>query len=178
MQTCLPCKTCPAGQWPSGVCDGLSYSDTIACTPCATMATCPNTTHYYLEGNCEVEEVKCKLCDPPCNPNLYIETQACGGSNGKNRVCSPKTLCLEAQCPAGFWESTTCTDPTGPKFCTACSTCKAGEYVAQQCSARQVRALLFMLNSACLDRVVAMRRTPSACRAGARARTMPKPRMG
>lgn len=135
VQACIPCKTCPAGQWPSGVCDGLSSTDTIVCTPCATMDSCPNGTHYYLDGNCEVEEVKCKLCDPPCDPSLYVETVPC--ALGKNRVCAPKTMCIEAQCPAGFWESAPCTNPVGPKVCSACTRCKAGEYVEQACTARQ-----------------------------------------
>ena len=101
------------------------------------MGSCPNTTHYYLQGRCEQdEEVKCALCDPPCNLNLYVEVQPCGSaSGGKNRVCVPKTLCLEASCPAGFFESAPCTDPTGPKMCSPCSaSCKPGEYIKDQCS--------------------------------------------
>lgn len=136
VQSCIPCKTCPEGEWPSGVCDGLSYADSIVCTPCATMASCPNATHYYLQGNCAVEEVKCQLCDPPCDTSLYVETRACG-QDGQNRICTPKTLCLEPQCPAGFWESVPCTVATGPKVCSRCSKCREGEYVAQACSAKQ-----------------------------------------
>ena len=89
VQTCFPCKTCPAGHWPSGVCSGLTFADTIECKPCATMASCPNTTHYYLEGNCNQEEVRCQLCDPPCDPDLYVEVWPCG-RDGKNRVCVPR----------------------------------------------------------------------------------------
>lgn len=50
-------------------------------------------------------------------------------------MCVPKTLCLEPSCPAGFFESAPCTDPLGPKICTACSTaCKSGEFIKQQCT--------------------------------------------
>lgn len=149
VQTCMPCKTCPAGQWPSGVCDGLGFSDTITCIPCRTMANCPNATHYYLSGSCEEGEVVCKLCDAPCNAALYVETQPC--ANGKNRVCTPKTLCSAAQCPAGFYESAPCMDPLGPKICTPCSSCKAsGEYVARACSTN-ADTVCMPCRSACED---------------------------
>jgi hypothetical protein len=70
MQVCLPCKRCPSGTWPSPpFCSGLTFSDPVVCTPCATMASCPNSTHYYLQGQCDLGEEVCvihnnNLCSP------------------------------------------------------------------------------------------------------------------
>ena len=113
------------------MCSGLTFSDPIVCTQCVTMASCLNSTHYYLDGRCDQgEEVRCRLCDPPCDANLYVEVVSCGGSEGRNRVCVPKTLCVDASCPAGYYESAQCTDPLGPKICSPCSvSCRAGEYI-------------------------------------------------
>lgn len=151
VQTCMPCKTCAAGQWPSGVCDGLSFSDSIVCTPCISMAACPNASHYYLHGNCDVEEVSCRLCSAPCDLELFVESWPCG-RDGRDRECVPKTRCLETRCPAGFWESARCSDAQGPKICSRCSSCKAGEYVARACSAREDTQCL-PCRSSCIDQV-------------------------
>lgn len=70
--------------------------------------------------------------------------------DGKNRVCSPRTKCQEAQCPSGYWESAACYDPLGPKVCTKCSSCKPGEYVVQACSGRQDTRCA-PCRSSCLD---------------------------
>jgi len=130
VQTCVDCKQCPAGYYPSGLCDGRSFNDTVECIKCRT--TCPEG--FYLKGDCRVEEVRCVQCDAPCsNVSEFLrETQAC--ANGTNRVCQPTSRCKDASCPPGYYESSTCTDAEGPKFCTRCRSCGKGEYESRSCA--------------------------------------------
>jgi hypothetical protein len=137
VQSCRDCRQCPPGFYPSSLCSGVGFEDTVTCTMCIT--SCPSG--FYLQGNCAVEEVRCVPCDPPCqNQSSFLrETRACGGANGLNRKCEPTTTCKDAACPAGFYESSTCTDPEGPKFCAPCRSCSPGQYQSKLCSGSQDR---------------------------------------
>ncbi len=135
-QQCARCKQCAPGYYPSELCDGRSFSDSVQCRQCIT--SCP--VGQYLKGNCNVEEVKCVPCSPSSCSNFsqfLRETRAC--ANGLNRVCEPTTVCSDAECPPGFYESATCTNAAGQKFCTACRTCSDGQYESKKCSKQQDR---------------------------------------
>ena len=92
---CINCRQCPAGQYPSSLCDGRSFADSVQCTPCRT--SCP--AGQYLKGNCAVEEVKCVSCSLPCaNVSQYLrESQAC--TSAGDRVCEPVTKCKVSVAP-------------------------------------------------------------------------------
>jgi hypothetical protein len=78
-------------------------------------------------------------CDAPCtNQNPFLqEKRAC--ASGLNRLCEPSTKCKDAECPPGFYESATCTDPEGPKFCTPCCSCSRGQYQSKTCATQHDR---------------------------------------
>lgn len=135
VQSCRDCKQCPDGYYPTGLCSGVGFEDTVQCNKCRTE--CP--AGFYLQGDCRVEEVTCVPCDPPCaNQSSFLqEKRAC--ANSLNRVCVPNTKCKDASCPAGYYESATCTDPEGPKFCSLCRTCKPGQYQSMLCSSQHNR---------------------------------------
>lgn len=134
-QRCVDCKQCASGYYPSGLCNGISFNDTVQCTKCRT--SCPSG--FYLKGDCRVEEVVCVPCDPPCaNQSEYLkEVKAC--ANSMNRECKPTLLCKDPSCPPGFYESAPCKDPEGPKYCTACKTCSKGQYQSKLCNNTQDR---------------------------------------
>jgi hypothetical protein len=135
VQRCKSCKQCPTGYYPTKLCSGLSFSDTVECIQCRTE--CP--AGFYLKGDCRVEEVKCVPCDQPCaNQSKFLqEKRACTG--GLNRQCEPTTKCKDASCPPGYYESATCTDPNGPKFCTPCQVCSPGQYQSTLCTTQSNR---------------------------------------
>jgi hypothetical protein len=83
VQSCKPCRTCPAGTWTKQLCSGVDRSDLTVCETCLT--SCANTTHYYLKGDCILEPRTCELCEPPCNPLLFDTVQEC--ANNLNRIC-------------------------------------------------------------------------------------------
>ena len=136
LQSCRDCKLCPAGHYPTGLCSGVDFVDTVECVPCITE--CP--AGFYLRGDCRVEEVTCVPCDAPCGMQSPFLQEKQGCANGLNRVCEPNTKCKDASCPEGYYESATCTDPEGPKFCSPCQTCSLGQYQSTLCSSQHDRA--------------------------------------
>lgn len=89
VQQCQNCRQCPDGYYPTNLCSGISFTDTVECKRCLTE--CP--AGFYLKGDCRVEEVKCVPCDPLCaNQSAFLqEKRAC--ANGLNRQCEPSTKC-------------------------------------------------------------------------------------
>lgn len=113
VQSCKPCKTCANGTWAKQLCSGVDSEDTTICEPC--IMSCPNTTHYYLKGDCILEQRTCELCEPPCDPLLFETVRECG--NNLNRICKARTLCGE-QCPPGYYTNGQCID--GAAVCIKC----------------------------------------------------------
>jgi len=133
-QVCRDCSQCQEGYYPSNLCSGITFNDTVTCTKCRT--SCPDG--FYLSGNCKTQEVVCVPCDPPCaNQSEYLEeTRAC--ANGMNRECRATTLCKDPSgCPSGFFESAPCRDPEGPKYCSRCKVCSKGQYQLRPCTNTQ-----------------------------------------
>jgi hypothetical protein len=53
VQKCQSCKQCPDGYYPTGLCNCVSFDNTVQCNKCLTE--CP--AGHYLKGDCKVEEV-------------------------------------------------------------------------------------------------------------------------
>ena len=82
-----------------------------------------------------------------------------------NRVCEPATKCSEPSCPPGFYEAFPCSDPNGPKYCTPCTKCAAGQYQIRACNSTQ-NSICSSCTSECTSNAVRYAGIVGACASG------------
>ena len=149
---CIKCRTeCPAGFYLQGDC----RVEEVRCVPCDPP--CANQSAFLQEKRgcaggvnrlCE-PTTKCKVSTVLCTARLCVSASHTCALQGKvSTVLCTARLCVsashacalqDASCPPGYYESATCTDPNGPKFCAPCRVCSRGQYQSQLCTTQHNR---------------------------------------